>query len=122
MSKRFAAEWIDFGKTLNVAISTFFPEYAKNMSHGLEDMIARTDEHKFAGVHFDKAAMEKMWRYNFHVARPEIGGGNCYSFNVDDEMRQTEPNMEGGLVVHLRKGQDAIKDCMGPGKFDKVTR
>ena len=119
LSMRFSAEWLHFEKTLNIALSTFFPDYAKNMSHGLEDMIAWTNEHKFAGVHLDKAAMEQLWGYNFHVARPDIGGGNCYSFNVNDTMRQTEPNLEGGLVIHLRKGQNAIRECMGPGKFDK---
>ena len=45
--------------------------------------------------------MEDLWSFNFLMVRRE-DVGNCFSFNINGDKFQGEPNLEGGLIVHLK--------------------
>jgi hypothetical protein len=53
----------------------------------------------------------EYWEYNFHIGRhpDETGAGNCYTFNKDGHLFQTEPNLEGGLWMSI---SPQVDECL----------
>ena len=92
-----------------------WPALLEDFRHTIDEIIQfHEDEeteflqrNKFNGRFFNSSQMKKHWKFSFHMASDpkRDGTGTCFTFNNDNDFVQTQPNMEGGLIIHLKKHQ-----------------
>ena len=99
------------GRALNWNLTRFHPRIAEKLSATVADILV--DGGSFNGKKYDAKTMESYWKFNFHAATNRSPGGrNCYTFNMDGTLDQTQPDLEGGLIIYLAKNLSrSMEDC-----------
>ena len=105
----------EFERQLDHNLSLNFPDKAKELSRSWSELFKKTPKNQFNGIHYNETELEQMWRFNFRqTSRHDVKerGGNCYSFNSNNDHWQTQPHLEGGLIIYLNKGKKITTHCL----------
>ena len=100
--------WQEFGRSLHRELLENSPETTIKLGHAFHDLPNRS--HRLNGVFHNSTEMARHWNFHF-IMRNRYDNYHSFSFNIDGEEKQTQPNLDGGLEIKLKTADNMKDNC-----------